>query len=265
MDARAVRIGAVWDSTVEVLRGRADILASLAALYMVLPGMLPTVLALAGGGFLVGALVLLVQLVVLIVALLAVAAVASDPAVDHAGAQAIGWRRLGAGLVASLSIGLLFIVLLLPVLAVAFAFGVRANEATAAMDVSAMTTAGLGMSTLVALAIGVLALWISARWLLVVPVVASEPLSYRALHRSFALTRGAGLRLVGVSLLYLIVASVLTSAVTSVVGVLARLTLGEGAAALVIALVSGIVSAGIAVVQGVFAARFYVAARDAAA
>ncbi|MEH3037931.1 MAG: hypothetical protein PGN23_15815 [Sphingomonas adhaesiva] len=263
MGAQAVRIGAVWDSTVEVLRGRAGILASLALLYLVVPAVAPSALALAGGGAWGGALVSLAQLVLVIVALLAIAAVASDPAVGHARAQAIGWRRLGAGVIASLSIGLLFVGLLIPVLAVAYAFGVRANEATAAMDVGAMTTAGLGVSSLVALGIAVLAIWLSARLLPVIPVVANEPLSFRSLHRSFALTGGAGWRLVGVSLLYLVVASIVTAAVTSVVGVLARLTLGEGGAALVIALVSGLVSAGLAVVQGVFAARFYVAARDA--
>ena len=80
---------------------------------------------------------------------------------------------------------------------------------------------------------------VSARLLLVIPIVANEPLSYRAIKRSFALTRGAAGRLVGVSILYFIVAGVLATAVTSVVGVIARLTLGDGGATLAVAIASG--------------------------
>ncbi|MEH3046422.1 hypothetical protein [Sphingomonas adhaesiva] len=268
MSARRVRIGAVWDSSVEVLRGRAGILATLAAIYLILPAVVPAVLALANGGALpagLGALLSLAQLALVVVALLGIAAVASDPATDRSHAQAIGWRRLGAGLLATIAIGLLFAVALIPLAFAAAASGLRIDEASGALDLRAASTAGLGGVTLLSLLLGVVALWASARLLLVIPVIANEPLSLGALRRSVALTRGAGLRLVGVALLYVIVVGVASAAATSVTGVVARLLLGQGAATVAIAIVGGLVSAGTAVLQGVFAARFYVAARDMAA
>lgn len=268
MSARAVRIGAVWDSTVEVLRGRAGILAGLAAIYLFVPAVVPAALGVANGGALpvwLGGLLSLAELALTIVALLAIAAVASDPAVGQARAQAIGWRRLGAGLVATLAIVVLAFLALIPLAIVAAGFGLRADSASGTLDIRNVSTAGLATVVVVALLVAGLALWCGARLLLVIPVVANEPLSLGALRRSVALTRGAGGRLVGVALLYVIVAGVVTSAATSVVGVVAGLTLGEGAATLLVAATTAAVSAATAVLQGVFAARFYVAAREATA
>lgn len=265
MSARQVRIGAVWDSTVEVFRGRGAILTTLAAIYLFVPALLPAILGLVGGGgMLVGGLVSLGQLVLVVVALLAVSAVASDPAVDLARAQEVGWRRLGAGLFATIAIGLVFAVALIPLAFVAAAAGMRVNAA-GALDMAGASTSALGGTAAASIVVGALALWASARLLLVIPVVANERLAFGALRRSFELTRGAGLRLVGVALLYVIVVGVATMAATSVAGVAAQLALGDGAATLAVAVVGGVVSAGSALLQSVFAARFYVAARDMAA
>ncbi|MGJ3627198.1 hypothetical protein AB5I41_10140 [Sphingomonas sp. MMS24-JH45] len=99
-------------------------------------------------------------------------------------------------------------------------------------------------------------------------VVVNERRGLGALGRSFALTRGAALRLIGVLILYGIVLVVVMSAATMVVGVVARLLLGADAAATVafiVAIVSALVTALGSVVQSVFYAQYYVAARDVGA
>ncbi|KQN94266.1 hypothetical protein ASE95_05335 [Sphingomonas sp. Leaf231] len=256
----AVRISDVWDQTVDVLRGRAEILAGLATLTLILPGVLGAVIA--GVAPPLTSLVRLATLILLIFGMLAVTAVASDPAVDRPQALRIAARRLlpalGALLVLVLAAALLFV----PA-GMLLALSGATMTAAGAIDVSQAArgyTAGAGLAVLLA---AVLGLWFSARIVPLFGVVVNERRGFGALRRSMVLTRGATLRLIGVLILYFVVTSVTMLAATSVVGVVARLALGGDAVAsvkFVVAVVTTLISAGATVLQSVFYARFYVTA-----
>jgi hypothetical protein len=117
--------------------------------------------------------------------------------------------------------------------------------------------AALGM-IIVALA----AIFIAVRLLLIGPVAAAEEVGpMTILRRSWDLTAGNWWRLFGFLLVYAVGALALIWAVTSVVGVVARLTIGQlnsgSVAALVFVLVAQILTAAIYSLLFVMQARIY--------
>lgn len=260
-----VRIGDIWDRTVDVLRGRAGILATIAALTIVLPAVVGTavrlLVATRDPWLVLVPAVSLASVVLMILGVLAMTAVASDPAVDRAGAFRIAVQRLLPALGIVVALMVIAGVLLTPAVVLMALAGVSVNKAGGVV-VPAVGTGLTAAAALAFLATVALGLWVSARIVPLFGIVVNERCGLGALRRSFALSRGATLRLIGVLLLYVVVAFVVALAATSVVGVVAGLTLGRESvvAALIIATVSAIVSALTTVVQSVFYARFYVAA-----
>jgi len=117
-----------------------------------------------------------------------------------------------------------------------------------------------GIAALLALIAG---LWLTAKLVPLFAVIVNERRGLGAFARSFRLTRGSALRLVGVVILYGIVVIVAMIAASSVTGVVARLLLGPDAAAgvgVAVGIVSSALTALVTVVQTVFYTRFYVAA-----
>ena len=270
MSGRQVRIGTVWDRTVDVLQGRAGILFGLALAFIFLPAVLGNAITLFGGAGVaargLAGLVNIVVSVLLLAGLLAVTAVASDPAVDRAQASATGFRRLGPTIGIILLLAVAAMLAILPIAWLTFASGATFNQATGRIDVSRASSGGIALAGLLSVLLFVVGLWLSARLVPLFAVIVNERLGLRALPRSFALTRGATLRLIGVLILYGIVLVVVMTAATSVVGVVARLLLGGDAlagVAFAVATVSAAVTALASVVQTVFYTSFYSAARDA--
>ncbi len=263
-----VRIGDVWDRTLDVLRGRAGILAGIALLTFVLPGIVNgafrSVVTPGSGLAMLGPVIVIGTILLLIYGFLAVTAVASDPAVDRASAFAIAGQRLLPALGVLAIVLLISLALFVPAIALMVAAGVRMNAA-GGVEVPAGATgtlAGSGLAMLVALVAG---LWLSARLVPLFGVIVNERRGLGALRRTLQLTRGSTLKLIGVMILYAIVVVVLMMAATSVVGVVARLLLGaeaNAAVAMVLATVSALISAATSVLQSVFYARFWVAAHD---
>lgn len=261
-----IRIGDVWDRTVDVLRGRAAILASIALMTLVVPGIvagaLGTIVPLPAPLLLVVPLIRLAVLVLLILGVLAMTAVASDPAVDRAQALRIGGQRLLPALGVLVVLVLAAILLFVPAAALLKLSGATMT-AGGTLDMTHAApgyTAGAGLSVLLA---AVLGLWFSARIVPLFGIVVNERRGLRALRRSLTLTRGSTLKLIGVLILYFIITTVAMLAATSVIGVIARLILGGDAAGgvrFVVAVASTLISAGATAVQSVFYARFYVAA-----
>lgn len=268
----SVRIGTVWDSTQQVLAGRTGMLAPIAAIGFVLPGVLQLVLTPRGGMAmgastgLAGLTVTIVSLVLGIWAQLAIMAVATHPATTVADAARAGLRRLGAVLGVAIVIGIAFaLVLLIPFLVL----GASGYDFTAAMaaagDPTKMppTTGGTALFLALYMLVCVVgALWLVARLMLVYAIVLNERRGLGALRRSIALTRGLTWRLIGVFILFLIVLSVATLAAQGVTGAVLRLTLGADRAALAVtlaALVGTVVSTGFVTLAYVFIARLYVA------
>lgn len=263
-----VRIGTVWDRTVEVLQGRSGILAAIAILYLFVPNVVSAAIGafLTPGiaGKLVIAIVNLAVVLLLIVGVLAITAVASDPAVDRAAADRAAWRHLGRALLVILAVVVVAAVAFgIPAVLIA-ASGATMNEATGQVDMSAaspgMAALG-GLAGLVALAF---LLWLSARLVPLLAVIVNEGLGFAAVRRSLALTRGSAAKLIGVIILFGIVVMVVLMAATMVTGTVFGLLIGStGTVAFLVALVGAVVTAGATVLQSVFYARFYVAAREA--
>ena len=272
MSGRQVKISAVWDRTLDVLRGRGAIVTVIALLFLLLPNLLGNAIGAYGGTGAgvrtVAGLVNIVATLLLVTGLLAITAVATDPAVDRAQGLAIGVRRLGPALACIVVLAVLALLALVPVTWLLFSSGATYNAATGRIDVANASAGTIALAGLLSIALMIAGLWLSARLVPLFGVVVNERLGLRALTRSFALSRGAGLRLMGVIILYAVVLVVLGIATTSVVGVVARLLLGAEAAASVafaVAVVGAVLTAIASTVQAVFYAQFYIAARDAGA
>lgn len=266
-----IRIGTIWDRTAEVIAGRGGIIAWLAGMFLFLPAVVQAVMRPVAGGAPSPGLALLAALLGLAVAALAIwgtlaiTALASDPAVTRGEAIAIGQRRLPAAIgVLLCGMGIALVVSLVPIALIASS-GFDFARAQRGLDQPHFDAARAAPAVLLLALLFIVALWASARLLPLFAVVVNERRGLRAFARAFALTRGFGLRLIGVLLLYGLLSVIVLTAATWVSGVVAGLVFGAGGAlwtALVVALVGAGVTAGISVVQSVFGAQFYVATRD---
>ena len=113
-----------------------------------------------------------------------------------------------------------------------------------------------------------LMLYLAARMLMTSPVASAEAAGpVTILKRSWALTRGHAGKLLGFLLLFLVALVVVLTAVGVMVGLFARGVFGEveplSAAALVIGLVQGLLSAAATTVFAVMLARIYLQLKGA--
>lgn len=267
-----VKISSVWDSTVAVLAGRAALLVPLAAIAFFLPAAGQNAIKLYGGAStgptVFGFVYALLALILALWGQLAVIAIASDPATTQREAQRAAFSRVPAYLVVLLVLVGCGLVLAVPVIGALiasrydFAWAAAATDAASLPPIAPGTRLFLLFYTLALMAGGI---WISARLFLVGAVVLNERRAIGALGRSVALTRGLTLKLIGVALLFLIVASVATLAAQSVIGLVFRLALGPNqiaTAKFMAASAGAVLSAAFTVVTQVFAARLYAAVRD---
>ena len=261
-----VRMGDVWDRSVMVMRGRPAMLAAIAGLTLILPGVVSDVwqafVPVSVGASLGTLAIGIAVLVLTIVGQLALVAAASAPGVTRSEALAIGWGRFGRALLVVLAMVFGAIVLFSPLFALLIAAGVDfAAAQRGAMQ--ANMDAGLALAaTAYCLIATVILLVLFARLMLIWPVVVTERLGVAALARSWSLSRGLTLRLIGVLILFGIVISALLFAVTSVTGIVLALLLGEAGRVvtlLMVALAVTLVVATAGVVQAVFTAQLYVA------
>ena len=262
-------MGLVWDRTMDVLRGRSGILTRLAILFLLIPGVVSAAVSSAVTPntplALVASLVSLVASIILIAGVLAITAVASDPAVDAHRATRVAFARLLPALGAIALIGLVLFVVLIPITLLIMHAGATFNPATGRFDLMRASGSALNLAGAIGLLALILGLWLTAKIAPLFAVIVNERRGLGAFGRSFRLTRGSTLRLIGVIILYGIVVIVAVMAATLVSGVIARLLLGPdapGGVAFVTGLASTAVTALLTVVQSVFYARFYVAARE---
>lgn len=276
-----VRMSTVWDRSTQVMAGRFGMLATIAGLLGVVPAVVQQVfflsrtggtaapltaadLAAFGGGM------ALVGLLVGVCALwngLSLVAAASNPGITGAGqAMAAGLRRLPVLIGLSLLLVLLLAVLAVPAFALLglgigrLAGGVSPFQAGyAAGSVGAVSPGALLGFGLYSLVLFVLFVWLSARLILLNPVIVNERRGFGSFARSFELTRGLALRIVGVLILFGIVFLVLSFAVQAVVGVVLSLLFGVGSklAVFLTAIVSACVGAALTIVFTTFTAQLY--------
>jgi hypothetical protein len=121
--------------------------------------------------------------------------------------------------------------------------------------------------TLYMLVLAPLLLFVTARLLLLTPVVVFERRGLGAIRRSFALSRGLTWKIIGVMILYFIVAGVAMLASGTVFGSVFRIAFGgEGlitTATVLTALVGAIVQTIFVLLAAAFTAKLYLAVRDA--
>lgn len=129
----------------------------------------------------------------------------------------------------------------------------------------AMATAAFGLLVWLALVV-----WLASRLMLMSAIVANEPTGpIVALRRCFTLSRGHVLKLLGLLILFLLGASIVSFALSRAVGSVVLLLLGPPdpltVSALILGLVDGLLQAAISVVFSVLLARIYaqLAALDA--
>ncbi|MDQ0838168.1 hypothetical protein [Sphingomonas faeni] len=267
-----VKMGTVWDRTIEVLNGRTGMIASIAVLGILLPTVVRDGFVAFSSranpvSMLVGVALTIVALVAMIWAQLAIVAIATDPAVDAASAR----RRGGARVLPALGItALLTIVALLlavpPIVVLVqsgFDFVAAANGSSARMTPPSVGAASF--TALYGLAYLLVLLWIGARLVLLNPVILNERLGVGAIRRSIQLTKGMTWRIIGVMILFLIVLMVATGAAQSVTGIVFRLVLGADSvatAAFLAGVAGSVVTTAFTALAAVFTAQLYVATRE---
>jgi hypothetical protein len=261
-----IRMAMVWERTVDVLRGRAAILAGIAFLTL----FLPTVVSAAATSFLGAAqaaapvrLVLsLASAALMLFGMLAITAVASDPRVDSAAAYRLAGQRLGPAIGVTSLLVIALSLTFVPATLALVAAGATVTP-TGMVEMQRAAAGPLALAAGLVLVAAALLLWLGARLAPLFAVVVNERLGLGAIRRAFALTRGAAARLIGVLILYAVLVMVLSVAVRSVVGVVLRLLLDSDASvSFGMAVALAIVSAGATVVQNVFYAQYYGAARE---
>jgi hypothetical protein len=112
----------------------------------------------------------------------------------------------------------------------------------------------------------VVLLWATARLLVIEPVILAERHGLGAIKRAFTLTHGLTWRIVGVILLYGIVASIAALAAETVFGSILRLIAPDdgdiGIATVITAVIVAAISAAFKVLAAIFVAQLYLAVAD---
>lgn len=265
----AIRIGDIWDGTTDVLAGRAGLLTPVAALAFFLPAAIQAAITSYGdesSGM--AALKLGVGVVALVATIwgqLTVIGIASSPDTTRAAASAAAVRRLAPALLVTLICIAAAVVAILPIVGALIAGGFDFQAAMGRSGSAGAPSLAPGAALfcgLYTLALLVLALWLTARLFVWAAVVLHERRGIGALGRSFTLTRGLALKLIGVSLLFGIVYLIAAAAAQFVVGIVSRLLLGAAnipTATWLGALAAAIVGAAFSVVVATFSARLYAA------
>lgn len=264
-----VEMEQVWDRTAAFLRARRATLVSLAlpALFVpaVIGGLAETAAAQdvgASGGIwmpvrlVAGLLMLWAEL-----AILALAAGLESPRV--------ALRQAGLRLPVVIGFALLLTALLLllamPAVAILAAYGFDFVAAAAGESVTPSVAAAAWIA-LYALVLIPLLLWVAARLSLLPPVILEERRGLGAIARTFTLTHGLAAKIIGMFLLYGIVATVLTAATQYAGGTVLALIFGSddglGVASVLTLLLTTLVETALAVMLWVFTGKLYLAARE---
>lgn len=274
-----IRMSSVWDRATEFVGDNLRPILPFALVVMVAAAVqdianqqLLTAAPLARLG---GSGVLLIVSLVATVMRLAILALAIDDRRSPGEAFALVAGRLLAVLGLFALIGIVLTLAVLPVAAMLIAGGVTIQQlaqfdAQTIAQTMAAFPPGLALAIVgYALALGVAACWLGARLALLMPVVLAERQSVGAFARSFALTSGYALRILGVLILIGIVGFVGGLAAKTVFGSVLALALGRdgplGVASILTALIVAAVMALVAVIGEAFTGKLYLAARAAEA
>lgn len=262
-----VSMGSVWDRTAEFLSDNLGTLLPIALLAIFVPttissnlsGLQPSVTP--GTAMLLGLGVFVLALVSFW-GQLAVTALAIDPAQGRQASQ-LATRRFPAALLLMIVMVVVGIVLMIPVGVILAVGGIDLTtlEGSAMPDIPPSVAPWVFLYFLVLLVLGC---WVMARLAVVIPSVVGDRLAIGAIPRSWRLTRGIALKIVGVLILYVIVSIVANLAATTAFGAVMYLVAGRGEegislASVLTTIVGGAVSTGFTVLGTAFLAKLYIA------
>ena len=262
------KIGTIWDRAVDFVRDHAgELMPVLLVTQFAVPalsGSLNGIRAEATGGTAValGLLSGVTALVSLWGALYLIAFSAQPNGQEqHRVALSLSKSRFLPMIGISVVLMAILAVLAIPGVVLAVASGFDFTSAMNGVPPQPSEIAKLGVALLYFLALALVLLWVSARLLPINAVVAHERRGVGAIRRAFELTRGMTLKLIGVLILYAIVAGVAVSAAQFVVGgvfgLLTSSTTGLSPAIIAGAFAVAAVSAALALYQSAFVGKLY--------
>lgn len=265
-----VQMSTVWDRTTAFIASAMPAVLPVAIALLFVPITLELVLqpALPIGNPLVRAVVTLVLAAVQLTGTLALIVLALGATLHAGEAVRAALARLLVVIGILILLGIIGALVALPMGIGLAASGVNVAAFRAGEAGNPSMSAGLALFlAFYAIAYIVFVVWATARLIVIEPVILAERQGIGAIRRAFALTRGLIWRIVGVLILYAIVATVAILAAREVFGALFGLIAGgEGVitvASVLTAIVIGVVSAGFKTVAAVFVGKLYQAIVEA--
>jgi hypothetical protein len=261
-----VKMSIVWDRTAEFLSDNIAAVLPIALLTFFVPASIQGnfAAAMTGAGEALKILLAVLQVVFALASLwgsLAITAMALDIATERSAAN-IATRRLIPALVVSIVMIVVASALVLPVPGILAFNGYDMAAMARGEDVN-MSMGVAGFVVLYLLALTLFLLWLIARLVVATPVVVRESRVLSALGESWRLTRGSGLRIVGVIILFAIVSWVAALAAKTVFGSIFALVAGNGEGVTLSSVMTSIVVAAVQsafmVIPPVFTAKLYLA------
>lgn len=264
-----VKMGYVWDRTVETLNDRSSIVVPIAILALFVPAVLTTVLeglrpTGSPGLKMTLSILSLATSLLSLWAQLAILSAATDPGRRLGDTTAIATRRLLPAIGVFLLVGIVATVLMMPAFILLALGGIDSTALQSGQVVmERLNTGYVGFASLYGVVVVIVLLFVGARLAPLLAVVVEERRGAGAIGHTLRLTRGLTWRLVGVLLLYAIVALVSALAVQTVFGTILRLIDSGTGAITVRGVVTGAATAAVStaftVLATIFCARLYVA------
>ena len=251
-------ISAAWEETRAILARDGRLLSSVALALVALPATATGLVS--PNGFAETTAPLWIDLVMLIASLIALAGqlalirLAIGPSITVGSAIAHGLRRMPVYLLSAIMVVLALIVIGIPFALALAALGVPLEAKPVPVS---------GILVIVATIYVLIVCFVGVRMVMAAPAASAEPIgSIAILRRSWTLTSGHFWPLLGFLLVFFVGAIIVLAAIVAAAGAVIGLTLGPpeagSASALLLALVQGLVNAGVTVLFAVMLARIYV-------
>ena len=256
-----VKMGDVWDRTVEFLGDNLSIVMPVVLIALFVPssisGSLQDLAQSGGSGVRLGLAILSLGFSILSLwAQLAIVALAIDPAIGR-GLTRVATARLLPAIGVFLLVALAFMVLALPVIVLLVVSGVDFTAMQQGRAEQAGLSAGYALALFLAfLVVLIAAIVLAARLLPLTGVIVAEQRGAGAITRALTLSRGLTWRLIGVVILYAVVALVAVLAAQTVFGSILRLVAGGDGPITIARIVTAVIVSGVSTAFTVLASAF---------
>jgi hypothetical protein len=266
-----VVIGSVWDRTVEFISDNLSAVVPIALMGVFVPLSISTSLWPIANTVAPAERLLILSAILLLAfwslwGKLCIAALALDPHGGRSPAVQMAFRRLLPAIGILLALLVVCLIVLSPIVIVLQAGGF--DFAAGWSGHATLPSDGIrGPITFYLIALLLVGIWCLARLIVLYPTIMMERRGLGVFRRSFRLTRGYTLPLIGLVILYIIVFFVATMATRFVFGALLSLLFGGDStmslATILTSILVGVVDTGFTVLAMAFVTKLYLALRDA--